>query len=351
MTDTILSSRNGQIGHLQLNRPKALNALTTEMIEAIDSELIAWETDESVESVLLTSTSPKAFCAGGDIKAVRDGVLSGDTSVGRRFFELEYAMNARIANYPKPYASVLFGATMGGGIGVSAHGSHRIVTDTLQSSMPETAIGFVPDVGASWILPRLAGGGDHGLAVAIYLGTTGARLGAADALHLGLGTHFLHDGARAAFTETCLDSGLDQALGEHCSDPSEAGTSVIAGHEEWIDRAFSRASAQDIAVELSSMAGESGPAAEWATTALDSFSSHSPTSVAATIELMRAGAGVGTVEDALRNELQLGAVVCSKPDFAEGVRAVLIDKTRDAAWSPDSFDAVDLDAIRGALSA
>lgn len=349
MTDSILTSRSGQVGHIQLDRPKALNALTLDMIEAIDTALVAWESAEEVESILVTSTSPKAFCAGGDIKAVRQAVLDGDHASARGFFEHEYRMNARIAEYPKPYASVLFGATMGGGIGVSCHGSHRIVTESLMSSMPETAIGFVPDVGASWILPQLAGGGRLGLAMATYLGTTGARIGAADALALGLGTHFMYDGARAEFTETCLASGLDQAIDEHCSDPAEAGSSELEERAELIARAFAWDSAEEIAAELASMAGESGATAEWARSTQEAWAAHSPTSVVATVELMRAGSAAGSVEEALDNELALGEVMRATGDFVEGVRAVLVDKTRDAAWDPATLEAVDVEAIRRAL--
>lgn len=351
MSESIISSRSGRVGHIQLDRPKALNALTVEMIEAIDAALAEWSDAGAVDSVLLTSTSPKAFCAGGDIKAVREAVVSGDPAEGRKFFEVEYAMNARIANFPVPYASVLFGATMGGGIGVSGHGSHRVVTETLMSSMPETAIGFIPDVGASWLLPRFAGGGDLGLAMAKYLGTTGARMGAADALYLGFGTHFIYDAVRPDFQATVLEFGLDQALDEHCSDPAEAGDSPLRAQEEFIARAFAGDTIEEILGELDSMASESGEAADWASSAREALQSHSPTSVVATLELMRAGSQVSTVEQALRNELKLGALVCQGPDFPEGVRAVLVDKSRDAAWQPSSFADVDVQAIRNALTA
>ena len=350
MSESIISARSGRVGHIQLDRPKALNALTVEMIEAIDAALVEWSDAGAVESVLVTSTSPKAFCAGGDIKAVREAVLAGDTADGRRFFEVEYAMNARIANYPVPYASLLFGATMGGGIGVSAHGSHRIVTETLMSSMPETAIGFIPDVGASWLLPRFAGGGDRGLAIAKYLGTTGARMNAADALFLGLGTHFIYDAVRPDFQATVLESGLDQALDEHCSDPAEAGESTIRAQMDFIAQAFAGDTISEILDALESMASGTGEAADWATATRDALQSHSPTSVVATLELMKAGSQVSSVEQALNNELNLGALVCQGPDFPEGVRAVLVDKTRDAAWQPSSFADVDVEAIRGTLS-
>lgn len=350
MSESIISARSGRVGHIQLDRPKALNALTVDMIEAIDSALVEWSDAGAVDSVLVTSTSPKAFCAGGDIKAVRDAVISGDTSDGRRFFEVEYAMNARIANFPVPYASLLFGATMGGGIGVSAHGSHRIVTETLMSSMPETAIGFIPDVGASWLLPRFAGGGDIGLAIAKYLGTTGARMNAADALYLGLGTHFIYDAVRPDFQATVLESGLDQALDEHCSDPGEAGTSTVRAQLEYIVQAFSGDTIEEILGTLDSMTTGPAEAADWATSTREALQSHSPTSVVATLELMKAGAQVSSVEQALDNELNLGALVCQGPDFPEGVRAVLVDKSRDAAWQPAAFADVDIQAIRDTLS-
>lgn len=344
MTDTVLSARNGRVGHIQLNRPEALNALTLDMIVALHKAMDEFAADPEVEALLLTSTSPKAFCAGGDIKAVRQSVIDG-TNDGFEFFDTEYKMNAAIANYPKPYASVLFGATMGGGMGVSVHGTHRIVTEKLMAAKPETAIGFIPDVGASWALPRHKGG----VPMAIYLGATGYRVGAADALYLGIGTHLIDDAAREDFTAAVAEKGLDAALAEFAKDPATAGTSEVEQHAAAIEDVFSRDTAAQMLARLDELAAGDNADAEWAKATADALRAPSPTSVVATIELMRHGATVSTIEDALAAELRLGQWITHKPDFIEGVRAVLVDKTRDADWQPKSFDDVDVAAIRQAL--
>lgn len=345
MIDSVLSARTGRVGHIQLNRPTALNALSQEMIDALREAIDQFARDPEVDLLLLTSTSPKAFCAGGDIKAVRQAVLDG-TDAGFTFFDSEYAMNAAIANFPKPYVSVLYGATMGGGLGVSVHGSHRVVTDQLMAAKPETAIGFIPDVGASWALPRHTGG----VPMAIYLGATGYRMGAADALYVGVGTHLIDDASRADFVAAVLSRGLDEALEEFAKDPAAAGTSALAQHAAAIDDVFSRDSAIDMLARLDELAGATGADADWAEQTAAALRAPSPTSVVATIELMRHGASASSIEEALAGELRLGQWITHKPDFVEGVRAVLVDKTRDAQWTPSAIEDVDREAIRAALA-
>lgn len=341
----LLFARSGRIGHIQLDRPKALNALTQEMIDGLQEALDAFAADPEVEAVVLTSTNPKHFCAGGDIKAVRQSVLDG-TDAGFHFFDTEYVMNTTIANYPKPYASIAHGATMGGGIGVSVHGSVRVVTETLMASMPETAIGFIPDVGASWSLPRIKGG----VPMAIYLGASGRRLGAADALFLGMATHFLDDGRREEFLQTASEQGLSTALETVCSDASAAGTSDLADVMELVEDVFSRETAASMLARLDELAAGGDASAEWAAETAKMLRDHSPTSFVATIELMRHGAEVSSIEEALAGELRLGQWITREPDFVEGVRAVLVDKSRDASWNPADVADVDVNAIRQALA-
>ncbi|MFI1488290.1 enoyl-CoA hydratase/isomerase family protein [Streptomyces sp. NPDC020747] len=188
MTDTaaveVLADVHRGVGRILLNRPKALNALTTDMVVAIDGALAGWERT-SLSAVVLASTSTKAFCAGGDIRTIREHSLAGDAEASERFFASEYRLNARIAEYPVPVVSLIDGLCMGGGLGLSVHGSFRVVTEGAVLAMPETGIGFFPDVGASYFLPRLPG------AIGMYLGLTGHRLDAADALYTGLATHFV----------------------------------------------------------------------------------------------------------------------------------------------------------------
>ncbi|MDA8250273.1 MAG: enoyl-CoA hydratase/isomerase family protein, partial [Rhodospirillales bacterium] len=183
--DAVIATRVGRIGRLLLNRPKALNALDLPMIRALCAALAGWRDDPAVHAVVIDSASDRAFCAGGDIRAVRAHALAGEADEVERFFAEEYALNAMIAAFPKPYIALIDGICMGGGIGVSVHGQVRVATEHAVFAMPETAIGFFPDIGATYVLPRLPG------ALGLYLGLTGERMAGADAVHAGLATHFV----------------------------------------------------------------------------------------------------------------------------------------------------------------
>lgn len=344
----VIAEREGGIEHVTLDRPKALNSLDLGMCEALHAILDRAADDDQVESVVVTS-SGKHFCAGGDIKAIRQDVLDGDPAKARHYFATEYAMNQAVADLPKPYVAVMHGATMGGGLGISMHGAERIVTDTLMTSMPETAIGFVPDVGASWTLPRLCGGGARGLAVALYLGLTGARMGAADALYTGLATRYIRDDMRGELVSAMRQRSLGAAIEAFCLDPQEAGDSALEASIDAIEEVFSAGSVPEMLERLESRtSADAGD--EWAAGTLEALRSMSPTSLVATDLLLRHGARVSALSECLDAELRLGAWICARPDFVEGVRAVLVDKSRDAAWSPASVDEVDSDGIRAALA-
>ncbi|MBB1036624.1 enoyl-CoA hydratase/isomerase family protein [Dietzia natronolimnaea] len=345
MSEFVTTRREGRMQHIVLDRPKALNSLDLPMCRALHSALDAASQDSGVEAVVTTSTSEKAFCAGGDIRALRDAAAAGEHQTNREFFSEEYAMDLAYHTHRVPTVAVIHGVAMGGGLGISINGSHRVVTKKVMMAMPETAIGFIPDVGASHFLPRLCGGGTRGLAVGIYLGTTGVRMNSADALYTGLATHLIDDADRDAFVSAIGSDGLDAALERHGLEHSAAGESAVEKHIDRIEDVFSRATVREMVAAL-----ESGAQDEWATSTLEMLRSHCPTSVIATIELLRAGAAASDLRECLAAELALGGWITARPDFVEGVRAVVIDKDRNPTWDPADLDDVHVDAIRSALT-
>ena len=345
MSEFVITRREGRMQHIVLDRPKALNSLDLPMCHALHAALDEVAGDKSVEAVVISSTSEKAFCAGGDIRALRDAAAAGEHETNRKFFSEEYAMNLAYHTHPTPTVAVIHGVAMGGGLGISINGTHRVVTEKVMMAMPETAIGFIPDVGASHFLPRLCGGGERGLAVAIYFGTTGVRLNTADALYTGMGTHLINNADQEAFIAAIGTDGLDAALERFVRDKSEAGPSAVEANIDRIVDVFSRETAQDMVAAL-----EAGDQDEWATATLDMLRAHCPTSVVATIELLRAGAKAADLRECLDNELELGSWITARPDFVEGVRAVVVDKDRNPSWDPADLDSVDVAAIRSALA-
>ena len=345
MSEFVSSRRDGRIQHIVLDRPKALNSLDLSMCRALHTALDEAANDEGIEAVVTTSTSEKAFCAGGDIRALRDAAAAGDHGKNHEFFSEEYEMDAAYHYHRVPTVAVIHGVAMGGGLGISINGSHRVVTKKVMMAMPETAIGFIPDVGASHFLPRLCGGGARGLTVAIYLGTTGVRMNSADALFTGLATDLIDDDERNAFVDAVAAIGLTDALKRFTLEHSAAGESAVEARLDRIEDVFSRETAQEMIAAL-----ESGEQDEWATSTLEMLRSHCPTSIVATIELLKAGAKAEGLRECLANELALGAWITARPDFVEGVRAVVIDKDRNPTWDPADLDAVDVDAIHSALA-
>jgi enoyl-CoA hydratase len=334
MTDTaaveILADVHRGVGRILLNRPQALNALTTGMVVAIDRVLAEWERTP-LSAVVLGSTSTKAFCAGGDIRTIREYSLAGDAEASERFFASEYRLNARIAEYPVPVVSLIDGLCMGGGLGLSVHGSFRVVTERAVLAMPETAIGFFPDVGASYFLPRLPG------AMGMYLGLTGHRLDAADALYTGLATHFVPaDGLDAVGLDAVGD-----ALADNPGDPVDlvlnrlAGRSPVAGSglaevRGDVDWAFGAPALDGIEKRLRHLD------TPWAATALAALESASPHSLEITHALLARGRQ-RTLRECLAAELALTRTTIRTPDFLEGVRAALVDKDRSPNWQRASL--------------
>jgi enoyl-CoA hydratase len=327
--DEIRLDRRGGLMVVTLNRPRALNALSLPMCRALDDGLRSWQADPAVHAVLIKGAGERAFCAGGDIRWLHGVLTEQGVAAAVRFYALEYPMNARLHHFSKPYIALLDGITMGGGVGVSVHGSHRVVTERTVVAMPETTIGFFPDVGATYVLPRLPG------ALGMYLGLTGARLGAADCLAAGLATHHvaaamlpaLEDALAAADLAQDVFAAVNEVLAGFASD---AGAGELPAWRERIDRCYGRPGLDEIAAALA----EEGQG--WGQEQLEQLRRKSPTSLAVTVRQLQSGATLD-FDAAMRLEYRLVQRFMAGHDFREGVRALIIDKDNRPAWRPATW--------------
>ncbi|MFO1025194.1 MAG: enoyl-CoA hydratase/isomerase family protein [Acetobacteraceae bacterium] len=321
---TIVLRRDGRVGRILMNRPKALNALTLDMIRTCDSILHEWKDDPHVHAVVIEGAGERAFCAGGDIIALREAQVSGNREAADAFFTEEYALNLLIATYPKPYIALIDGICMGGGIGMSVHGPYRVATEHAGFGMPETAIGFFPDIGATFLLPRLRGhlGG--------YLGLTGLRLTGADAVHAGLATHFVPRVRLPALSAALAKDG-PSVLADFAETLPPFS---LADHLDAIERCFTAETVPDIIAHLER------EDADWAKAALKALRTVSPSALYWTLQALRNGANMNLPE-ALDAEFRLTKTTMAHPDFAEGVRAMVVDKDRQPKWSPPRIEDVD----------
>ena len=332
MAETVLASVDGRIGRLQLNRPAALNALDHDMILALTEALLGWQHDPHIHAVVIEGLGGRAFCAGGDIRAIRDAALAGDAASVEAFFGEEYRLNRLIAEFGKPYVALIDGICMGGGIGVSVHGTFRVVTESALLAMPETGIALFPDVGASFVLPRLPG------ALGYYLGLTGTRLRGADAVHAGFATHFVAKAGLPALSAALARDGVEALAEFSAALPPFA----LAGQRAAIDRCFSADSVFEILARLEDEGA-------WGQATIATLRAASPSSLLWSFGILRRGASRSLAE-ALDAELRLTRSVTVHPDFAEGVRAMIIDKDRTPRWSPGVLEEVDLGAIEAMLA-
>lgn len=325
----IRTSVSNGVGEIILDRPKALNALDQTMVDDMFPILTGWADDPAIELVLVTSASDRAFCAGGDIRAIRDAAVAGDNAAVTRYFSAEYELDQLVAEYPKPYVSLIDGAAMGGGLGISVHGEVRVVSEKALIAMPETAIGFMPDIGSTYFLPRLPAG------VGLWLGLTGARVRGADAVAVGLATHYVPS---AKFGELAEDirSGtpLGQALSGRAEDASRSGLPLAKIAEYFSD--------DPINAIIGGLRG--AVADEWAAEMVTLLDQASPTSLAVTAAMIELG-GRSTLDECLERELHAAEQITRTPDFAEGVRAVLVDKDRKPSFSPPDLADVDPDLV------
>ncbi len=325
---TVVTSRDGRIGRILLNRARALNALDLAMIRACAAILETWREDPHVDAVVIEGAGDRAFCAGGDIRALRDGQLSGDRASVDQFFTEEYALNVTIATYPKPYIALIDGICMGGGIGMSVHAPYRVATEYAGFAMPETAIGFFPDIGATFLLPRLPG------ELGTYLGLTGLRINGGDSVHAGLATHFTSRARLPDLSSALARDGI-AALAVY-NEPLPAFS--LADHRAAIDHCFAAATVGEIVARLEATH------ADWATAALKSLHHVSPSALHWTLRALRRGRDL-TLKQALAAEFALTRTTMAHPDFAEGVRAMIVDKDRTPAWQPTRIEDVDPNRI------
>jgi enoyl-CoA hydratase len=334
----VIVRRPGAVGHISLNRPKALNALTQAMCEAISAALLGWREDPGIEAVILDHSEGRGFCAGGDVAMVRRSAIEDGGAAGRAFFHAEYRMNHLLFTYPKPVVAFMDGVTMGGGVGLALPCRYRIGTENTLFAMPEGAIGLFPDVGAGWYLPRLPG------RIGQFLALTGARLDGAECLWAGLATHHLLShrlgDAKARVAEEPWNA--DQILNDLEAEPPLAR---LAMNAERIDRLFAADRLEDILAELAA------DPSEWAAKELKAVAAKCPTTAKVALRQFATHRGSFAAEMAL--EYRLAARMIMRPDFIEGVRAVLVDKDNAPRWNPPTAEEVTeemLDAIFAPLS-
>ncbi len=322
----------GRLGLITLDRPKALNALTLGMVRAMTRQLTAWAGDDAVERVAITGAGDRAFCAGGDVRLLREAVLGGRREEALTFWREEYALNAIIRRYPKPYIALIDGIVMGGGVGVSVHGRYRVAGDRYVFAMPEVGIGFFPDVGATFVLSRLPGHAGP------WLVLTGARIGPGRAVALGLATHYVpserHQALLAALenpgdTGTILDSYSAPPPAESGFDPEVCGA------------CFAPDTVGGILSRLDSAAGGGNVFPEEAARLIRA---KSPLSLAIACEQMRLGRGLD-FDAAMALEYRIACGMPDNPDFAEGIRAVLVDRDNAPRWLHAAAGGVGLDEI------
>ena len=327
----VLFERRGRLGVVTLNRPRAVNALTAGMASAMLEQLTLWADDDTVAAVLVRGAGDRGLCAGGDIVAIyRDMLDGGDATAD--FWAEEYRLNLLIAEYPKPYVAFMDGLVLGGGVGISAHGSVRLVTERTRMGMPETTIGFVPDVGGTLLLSRSPG--ESGTHAAL----TGAHLSGADALFLGLADHFIPSASLAELEVALESESPDAAVARFSGD---APSSVLAAQQEWIDACYSSDDAEEILRRLRAFGGEN--AAE-AADAADTIEGKSPTAVKVALASLRRVRDL-SLEEALEQEYRVGLRFLAGPDFREGIRAQVVDKDRDPHWQPASLAEVSRDDV------
>jgi enoyl-CoA hydratase len=329
VTDEVLFETRGAVGLITLNRPKALNALTRDMCLAMKAQLDAWAGDMQVKTIVAQGSGERAFCAGGDIRSLYESGKAG-TSYALGFYRDEYVLDAAIKHYPKPYVALISGIVMGGGVGVSVHGSHRIADETTNFAMPETGIGLFPDVGGSFFLARAPG------EIGMYLALTGARLKTADCLYAGVATHFVAKDKRAALIERmAAGASPDEAL----KDLSETvPDTFLDSHRKAIDAIFAKDSVEDILAALDA------DHTDWSRDTARTIRAKSPTSTKLTFRQIREGAKL-SFDDCMRMEYRMVQRIVAGHDFYEGVRATIIDKDGTPKWDPADLAAVSDTAI------
>jgi enoyl-CoA hydratase len=336
----VLVSVEGAVGRLTLNRPRALGALTTNMVALMTAALLAWREDDAVRLVLIDHAGERGFCAGGDIRFLADSAKVGGEGA-KHFFYTEYQLNHLLFTYPKPVAAVMDGITMGGGVGISMPARYRIATERTTFAMPETGIGLFPDVGGGWHLSRLHGG------AGVWFALTGARLKAAGCESLGIATDVVPSERLPELkTRVIADpEAIEAILTELESDP---GRWDMIEHHDAIDRLFAGPTLEAI---FEALAGDGSP---WALEQLATLKTKSPLSMKTALRQLRAGGAMTDFADNMAMEMRIGARIVMSHDFSEGVRAVIVDKDNKPVWDPATLEGVTdemLDAVFAPLPA
>jgi enoyl-CoA hydratase len=327
----LIARREGAAGIIRLNRPKAINAVTLEMFREVDKALDAFEADSAVGVILLEGAGERGLCAGGDIRALYESSqVKGD--LGKILWREEYILNARIAKFPKPYVSFMDGIVMGGGVGLSAHSSHRVVTERTKLAMPEVGLGFFPDVGGTWLLSRSPG------ETGTYFGLTGQTMNGPDAVYAGFADAVVPSGKLAVLRQalTKLGPGATSAEVESLIDGFATGetSGPVAAIEPQIDRWFAHDRMQDIVAALRA------DSSELAQSTLKTLNEKSPRGMVVALKLLRLARESSSLEQCLVREYRAALEVFASDDFREGVRAAVIDKDRNPRWSPARIEDV-----------
>ncbi len=313
--------KTGALGRITLQRPEVLNSLTPEMLSAIETALSTWENDSDIAAVIIEGEGEKAFCAGGDIlKLYKQGMI-GNFDYGKKFWSDEYRLNAKIFNYSKPYIAMMQGFTMGGGVGISCHGSHRIVSETSIIAMPECSIGLVPDVGGSYILGQLNNG------LGEYLGITGTRMGPADAIYCGFADKFIPIKHWERIIRLISETGEVNEILNKFDEPAPSN-----GLIELVPSIIEVMSKKDIFSLEERLAKKAK-----LTFGLSSVRKNSPLSMAATSKMLRIPEISKSIEEALEIEYRFTSRAQETTDFQEGVRAMVIDKDKSPHWKHNSI--------------
>ena len=327
----VLTSVDDGVGRLTLNRPQAINSLTQTMVDLIRATLTGWADDDGVQAVVLSGAGERGLCAGGDVVAIYHSAREGGVAA-RRFWHDEYLMNAQIGRFAKPYVSLMDGIVMGGGVGVGAHANTRVVTDKTRMAMPEVGIGFIPDVGGTYLLSRAPG------KLGLHAALTGAPFSGADAIALGFADHYLPHDRLDAFTAAIGTDGVSAALAAHAVEPPP---STLAAHRDWIDECYSPGTVAEIVAALGRHSSTD------ANDAATMIATRSPIALSVTRESVRRAAALETLEDVLTQEYRVSCASLRSHDLVEGIRAQLVDKDRNPRWSPPRLSevtATDVDA-------
>jgi enoyl-CoA hydratase len=317
-TDEVLTRVENGVGLITLNRPKAINSLNHPMVHALRAVLARWENDDAVHAVVLSGAGERGLCAGGDVVAVYESARKDGVEV-RKFWRDEYLLNGQIGRFAKPYVSLMDGIVMGGGVGVSAHGSVRVVTETSKVAMPEVGIGFIPDVGGAFLLSRAPG------ALGLHAALTGAPFSGSDAIAMGFADHYVPHDELDAFAKALVDDGVQSALSAHAVEPPP---SELAAQRDWIDQCFAGDTVEDIVAALRGHGA--GPASD----AADLIATRSPIAVSVALEAVRRAGKLQTLEDVLVQDYRVSSASARSHDLVEGIRAQIIDKDRNPKWSP-----------------